>query len=82
MIPFVPRRMAPEELERCCFAARRAFYSWRSIADRALARPNRSGGLLRRLFLASNVLHRYDIGQRVHHPLGDRGWKGELLTVQ
>ena len=33
-IPFQPRGMEPETLRRHCIAARREFYSWRSIARR------------------------------------------------
>jgi radical SAM superfamily enzyme YgiQ (UPF0313 family) len=80
-IPFTPKGMNADELERACIAARRAFYSPRSIAHRMLARANRSRALLMALFLASNVLHRLDIRQREHHPLGDQGWDGTLLTT-
>lgn len=34
---FIPRRMDPDEFAQACFDAKRAFYSWRSIASRVLA---------------------------------------------
>ena len=81
-VPFKPANMTPEELEQGCFAARRAFYAWPSIFRRGLAGPNRAGILKLHLFLLANFLHRSDIAQRIHHPLGDQRWKGELLCVQ
>ena len=38
MIPFQPKTMSPDELERRCLEARRSFYGWRSILRRGCAR--------------------------------------------
>ena len=81
-IPFAPAGMSPEELERGCFQARREFYSWSSMIRRLAAPVNRSSFFLLRLFLIANVMHRSDVRQRLHHPLGDRGWNGQLLRVE
>ncbi len=34
---FIPKRMDPDEFAQACFDAKKAFYSWRSIASRVLA---------------------------------------------
>ena len=80
-IPFQPRGMAPEELQRNCLAARREFYSWRSIAQRGFASPNRSDWFMWRNFYLINALHRNDVSLRDHYPLGDESWRGQLLTA-
>ena len=80
-IPFQPRGMGPEELQRGCLAARRKFYSWPSILKRSLAPVNRSNGFMWRNFYLINGLHRNDVSLRDHYPLGDEAWRGEILQA-
>jgi radical SAM superfamily enzyme YgiQ (UPF0313 family) len=80
-IPFRPSGFEPEELEELCFEARRKFYSWRSIMNRSVARANRKDFYSARSFWLINVMHRGDIDQRKHHPLGDERWRLPLLKA-
>ena len=80
-IPFTPKGMSPADLRRECVAARRAFYSWPSIARRSLMRPNRSNAFMWRNFYLINALHRADVSGRDGYPLGDAGFTGPLLEV-
>jgi radical SAM superfamily enzyme YgiQ (UPF0313 family) len=80
-IPFQPRGMTPELLQRNCLAARREFYSWPSIAQRGFASVNRSNWFMWRNFYLINALHRNDVSLRDHYPLGDEAWQGQLLTA-
>lgn len=80
-IPFQPRGMEPETLQRNCLAARREFYSWRSILQRGFDRVNRSDWFMWRNFYLINALHRNDVSLRDHYPLGDESWQGPFLTA-
>jgi radical SAM superfamily enzyme YgiQ (UPF0313 family) len=80
-IPFQPRGMEPEVLRRNCLAARREFYSWPSIVQRGFDRVNRSNGFMWRNFYLINAMHRNDVSQRDHYPLGDESWQGTLLNA-
>jgi radical SAM superfamily enzyme YgiQ (UPF0313 family) len=80
-IPFQPRGMTPEFLQRNCVTARREFYSWPSIAQRGFADVNRSNWFMWRNFYLINALHRNDVSLRDHYPLGDETWQGQLLNA-
>lgn len=80
-VPFHPRGLSAQEIERGCVAARAAFYGRRSILRRGMARINRGDGLMWRNFWLINQLHRADVRLRDHWPLGDTSWRGELLTA-
>jgi radical SAM superfamily enzyme YgiQ (UPF0313 family) len=80
-IPFQPRGMDPDALQRNCLAARRDFYSWRSITQRGFDRVNRSDWFMWRNFYIINALHRNDVGLRDHYPLGDQLWQGPYLSA-
>lgn len=80
-IPFRPRHLAPEELQRLCLGIRRDYYSLRSIARRMADPVNRSSPLMARMFPVINMMIRREVGQRDGLPLGDRGWRGSLLPV-
>jgi radical SAM superfamily enzyme YgiQ (UPF0313 family) len=80
-IPFQPHAMSPEALQRECLAARRTFYSWRSIVRRSMDDVNRANGYMWRLFFPINAMHRGDVSLRDHYPLGDMAWHGRLLTA-
>jgi radical SAM superfamily enzyme YgiQ (UPF0313 family) len=81
-VPFRPERMSPEELQRQCLEARRSFYSWGSIVQRAMHPVNRSNFFMFRSFLPINWMHRADTSLRDHYPLGDEAWTGSLLRAQ
>jgi radical SAM superfamily enzyme YgiQ (UPF0313 family) len=80
-IPFQPRNMSPENLQKNCVGARRAFYSWRSILERGFDQVNRSDWFMWRNFYLINAMHRTDVSLRDHYPLGDESWQGQLLTA-
>ena len=80
-IPFQPRGMSPEHLQRNCLGARRQFYSWSSIVQRGFDPVNRSNAFMWRNFYLINAMHRNDVSQRDHYPLGDESWKGPLLAA-
>jgi radical SAM superfamily enzyme YgiQ (UPF0313 family) len=80
-VPFRPARMSAEEVEHCCVEARRAFYSWPSILRRSVDPVNRADSFMFRNFFLINHLHRADVDGRNHFPLGDAGWRGELLPA-
>ena len=69
-------------LNRLSDAARRRFYSWRSIVRRGWDRVNRSDFFMWRNFFLINAMHRTDVSLRDHYPLGDESWTGELLKAQ
>jgi hypothetical protein len=73
--------MDPDALQRNCLAARRDFYSWRSITQRGFDRVNRSDWFMWRNFYIINALHRNDVGLRDHYPLGDQLWQGPYLSA-
>jgi hypothetical protein len=81
MIPFQPRNMSPDELARLCLGARRRFYSWFSIALRAMAPVNRRTLYLLRNHLIINAMHHWDVEGRSGLPLGDESWTGKLIPA-
>ena len=81
LIPFRPRGMSPELLQRHCLEARRRFYSWPSIFQRGCDRVNRSDWFMWRNFYLINAMHRQDVSMRDHYPLGDESWQGTLLQA-
>ena len=80
-IPFQPRGMTPELLQRNCLEARRNFYSWPSIMRRGFDRVNRSDWFMWGNFYLINGMHRNDVSMRDHYPLGDESWQGTLLNA-
>ena len=82
MIPFQPANMSPAELEEMCLLARRQFYSWPSILQRARKWVNVRNPYLFVNYLAINAMHRIDVDGRSGLPLGDENWQGELLRSQ
>ncbi|HEU4387785.1 MAG TPA: radical SAM protein [Blastocatellia bacterium] len=80
-IPFSPAAMSPLDLQRSCVAARREFYSWRSIVKRGFDSVNRSDGFMWRNFYLINAMHRGDVSMRDGYPLGDEEWAGPLLQA-
>ena len=80
-IPFQPKNMGPDELQRLCVDARSRFYSRRSILKRSLDPVNRSDFFMWRNFYLINGMHRAEVSLRDHYPLGDASWRGELLPA-
>jgi radical SAM superfamily enzyme YgiQ (UPF0313 family) len=80
-VPFTPEGMSPEELARHCVEARRSFYSWKGIFSRARHRVNRNSAFMLFHFLVINAMHQWDVEGRNGLPLGDAGWRGELLEA-
>jgi radical SAM superfamily enzyme YgiQ (UPF0313 family) len=80
-IPFQPRGMSPELLQKNCVAARREFYSWPSILRRGFDRVNRDNAFMWRNFYLINAMHRTDVTLRDYYPLGDESWQGPLLMA-
>jgi radical SAM superfamily enzyme YgiQ (UPF0313 family) len=80
-IPFQPALMSPEALQRGCLAARKAFYSIPSILQRGLDPLNRPDFFMLRHFFIINGMIRAEVSQRDYYPLGDAGWRGQLLKA-
>lgn len=80
-IPFQPALMEPEELQRGCLEARRAFYSIPSLIRRGLDPINRPNFFMFRHFFLINGMIRAEISLRDHYPLGDASWRGLLLKA-
>lgn len=81
-IPFTPRTMAREELERGCLLARKRFYGWRSIAKRFRSHALlREGGRMAFNFWLINAMHQRDVVGRSGLPMGDANDSRPLLEV-
>jgi radical SAM superfamily enzyme YgiQ (UPF0313 family) len=80
-VPFEPRGMSHQELSDHCVAARKEFYGWPSIGQRALKPVNRRDPWMLTNFLAINAMHQVDVSGRNGLPLGDESWQGELLEA-
>jgi radical SAM superfamily enzyme YgiQ (UPF0313 family) len=82
MIPYRPKNMSPEELAQRCVQARRSFYCWSSILDRAVQGVNLRSPWMMLNFLIINAMHQRDVEGRNGLPLGDQNWHGELRKAQ
>lgn len=80
-LPFRPEGMEASEVQRLCVETRRRFYAFPSILRRGFAKVNRSDAFMFRNFFTINLMHRTEIGQRDHYPLGDAAWQGQLLEA-
>jgi radical SAM superfamily enzyme YgiQ (UPF0313 family) len=70
-VNFRPKQMSPDELESLCLDARRRFYSWRSIWDRARdADANGASWAMLGVYLGLNVSSHFDINRRQGLRLG------------
>jgi len=81
-IPFQPKRLAPQELQRLCIEARARFYSIGSIARRFLDPVNRSNAFMARNFPLINFMLRAEVHQRDELPLGDAAWRGPFVEAR
>jgi len=82
MVPFQPAHMSPTVLERKCIEARVAYYEWSSIWKRAGNPANRTNPLIWLGYYVINAVFRKEVLQRMHYPLGDEAWQGELIKVR
>ena len=80
-IPFQPASMAPDDIRQGCLRARRRFYAWRSMLQRAFDPVNRADAFMFRNFFMINGMHRVEVAKRDHFPLGDPDWNGPLLKA-
>ncbi len=78
----VPYRthLSPELIQDACVRARKQFYGPRSIVSR-LCRTNTPNLEMLRNYLFINLLLRREASQREGYPLGDLGFKGELIPT-
>lgn len=82
MLPFVPRGMSAEQVQRRCGEARAAFYSLPSMLRRSLDfRVNSSSMFMWSNFFVINGLMRREVRQRRDFPLGDEAYRGDLIRV-
>lgn len=80
-LPFRPRGMEADEIQRLCVDTRRRFYSLGSIMRRGFSPVNRADAFMFRNFFPINLMHRAEVNVRDHYPLGDAAWQGQLLEV-
>jgi radical SAM superfamily enzyme YgiQ (UPF0313 family) len=80
-IPFRPKLLDPDELQRLCVATRARFCAWPNILRRFAEPVNRSTFFMARNYPLINLMMRREVSQRDDLPLGDEGWPGELLPV-
>ena len=82
MLPFTPKNISPEELERCCVDARRRYYGYPSMVRRSLDFGVNSSTLFMWFnFFIINNLMRCEVLQRKRYPLGDESFDGPSLKV-
>lgn len=67
---FVPKAMSPEVFAQKCFEAKRAFYSWRSIAKRILAFDAGFDMFRSGVVGLANVISRTEVLRKQYRPLG------------
>ncbi len=67
---FVPKSMSPEEFSEKCFAAKRAFYSWKSIAHRVLGSDAGIDLFRTGMVGLANLISRKEVMRKQHRTLG------------
>ncbi len=79
----VPYRtpVPPEQVQAECVKARKKFYGPLSVLYRMRNRANVPDLFMLRNYLFINALLRIEATQRENYPLGDLGFKGELVKV-
>ena len=81
-VPFEPRGMSGEALQKLCLKTRSRFYSLPSIARRFADPVNHSNAFMARNYPMINLMLRKEVHQRDLLPLGDAGWQGELIPAR
>jgi radical SAM superfamily enzyme YgiQ (UPF0313 family) len=82
VIPFRPKNLSRERLQQGCLDARRRFFEFRRVLQRGLDPVNRSPLQLWPAFFGINRMFHHEVGQRNMYPLGDEGWRGQLIKVR
>jgi radical SAM superfamily enzyme YgiQ (UPF0313 family) len=83
MVPFAPRGMTAEDVERRCIEARQRFYSFSSILRRSLDFDvNSRTWFMWSHFFSIILLFRSEVLQRKGFPLGDESYVGPLLKSE
>lgn len=80
-IPFYPINMTREELAELCVKARRDFYRWSSIVDRARHKVNFRHLPMLFNYLMINYMHQRDVSGRNGLPMGDAADTAPLIKV-
>ncbi|MCU0494263.1 MAG: B12-binding domain-containing radical SAM protein, partial [Chloroflexaceae bacterium] len=82
MLPYHPRGLTPDEVQRQCVVMRGSFYSLPSMLRRSLdVQVNTKGPFMWWNFFVINWLMRREVLQRHNYPLGDATYQGELLKT-
>ena len=82
MVPFQPKRMSPESVRQNCLAARKKFYSLRSILLRSFDfKVNSNNTYMWTQFFVMNFMMRREVLQREGYPLGDVIYHGPEIAV-
>jgi radical SAM superfamily enzyme YgiQ (UPF0313 family) len=68
---FVPRSMSPKEFSEKCFAAKKAFYSWKSIAHRVLGSDAGIDLFRTGMVGLANLISRKEVMRKQHRILGE-----------
>lgn len=77
-VPFSPAHMTPGQLSAHCITARKKFYSWSSIYQRAKYKVNHRDAWMFINYLAINFMHQFDVSGRNGLPMGDENWPGDF----
>ncbi len=72
--------LSPNVIQAECVKARKHFYGPRSILQR-MCKTNTPSVEMLRNYLFINLLLRKEASQREHYPLGDLGFRGEILQT-
>ena len=67
---FVPKSMSPDVFAERCFEAKRAFYSWGSIADRVLRTEAGLDWFRTGIVGVANLISRREVLRKQHRALG------------
>jgi radical SAM superfamily enzyme YgiQ (UPF0313 family) len=67
---FVPKSMSPEDFAEKCFAAKKAFYSWRSIAHRVLGSDAGINLFRTGMVGLANLISRREVMRKQYRTLG------------
>lgn len=68
---FVPKSMSPEEFSEKCFAAKKAFYSWKSIVHRVLGSDAGIDLFRTGMVGLANLISRKEVMRKQHRILGE-----------
>ena len=82
MVPFKPAHMTEAELETLCLDARREFYGWPSIWQRARSPVNRGSAFMLANYVVINAMHQRDVTGRSGLPLGDEAHRISLIEAE